>query len=64
MIQTGDSSIRDRIIKGGIFYIVQAELGGKTWIRLTIINPVTTEDDLKNLLKRIVEIGLKDVEKY
>jgi L-2,4-diaminobutyrate decarboxylase len=58
-----NTSIRERIIKEGSFYIVQAELGGKIWIRLTIINPVTSEDDLKNLLKRIVEIGLEEVVK-
>lgn len=52
-----NSSIRDKIIKEGSFYIVQAELNGKIWIRLTIINPVTSEDDLKNLLQRIKEIG-------
>jgi L-2,4-diaminobutyrate decarboxylase len=49
--------IRDRIIKEGSFYIVQAELEGKTWLRLTIINPVTSVNDLKELLLRIKEIG-------
>ena len=52
-----NAAIRDKIIKEGSFYIVQAELNGKIWIRLTIINPVTSEDDLKDLLKRVVEIG-------
>ena len=54
-----NSSIRDIIIKEGSFYIVQVELGGKIWIRLTIINPVTSEDDLRNLIDRIKEIGLE-----
>jgi len=52
-----NSEIRDRIIKEGSFYIVQAELNGKIWLRLTIINPVTSENDLKDLLKRVLEIG-------
>jgi L-2,4-diaminobutyrate decarboxylase len=52
-----NSAIRDKIIREGSFYIVQVELGGKTWIRVTIINPVTSEDDLKNLLQRIKDIG-------
>jgi L-2,4-diaminobutyrate decarboxylase len=52
-----NSAIRDKIIKEGSFYIVQAELLGKVWIRLTIINPVTSENDLKALLQRITEIG-------
>lgn len=51
-----NSEIRDRIIKEGSFYIVQAELNGKIWLRLTIINPVTSLDDLKALLKRVLEI--------
>jgi len=52
-----NSAIRDRIIKEGSFYIVQVELEGKIWIRLTIINPVTSIEDLKSLLKRIMELG-------
>jgi L-2,4-diaminobutyrate decarboxylase len=52
-----NSEIRSRIIKEGSFYIVQAELSGKIWLRLTIINPVTSEDDLKTLLIRISELG-------
>jgi len=52
-----NSQIRDRIIKEGSFYIVQTELDGNIWLRLTIINPVTSIDDLKDLLERVVEIG-------
>ena len=52
-----NSVIRDKIIKEGSFYIVQVELCGKIWIRLTIINPVTSQDDLKDLLKRVAEVG-------
>jgi L-2,4-diaminobutyrate decarboxylase len=56
-INQTNAAIRDKIIKEGSFYIVQAELDGKIWIRLTIINPVTSENDLKDLLKRVMEIG-------
>ncbi len=52
-----NAAIRDTIIKEGSFYIVQAELDGKIWIRLTIINPVTSEDDLRALLDRIRQVG-------
>jgi L-2,4-diaminobutyrate decarboxylase len=51
-----NSGIRDRIIKEGSFYVVQVELGGNIWIRVTVINPITSEDDLRDLLKRIVDI--------
>ncbi len=52
-----NAAIRDKIVKEGSFYIVQAELGCKIWIRVTIINPVTSEDDLKELLSLIKETG-------
>jgi L-2,4-diaminobutyrate decarboxylase len=52
-----NSEIRSKIIKEGSFYIVQTELEGKIWIRLTIINPVTSENDLKNLLDRVKVLG-------
>jgi L-2,4-diaminobutyrate decarboxylase len=52
-----NSDIRDTIIKKGSFYIVRAELGGKIWIRLTIINPVTSEKDLTDLMNLIRKTG-------
>jgi L-2,4-diaminobutyrate decarboxylase len=48
-----NSGIRDRIIKEGSFYIVQTELDSIIWLRLTIINPLTSENDLRDLLLRI-----------
>jgi L-2,4-diaminobutyrate decarboxylase len=53
-----NSEIRDTIIKEGSFYIVQAELEEKIWLRLTIINPVTSEYHLRELLIRIKELGV------
>ena len=58
-----NSNIRDRIIKEGSFYIVQAELNGKIWLRLTIINPVTSEDDLKDLMNRVLTLGQEGIRK-
>jgi len=52
-----NAAIRDTIIKEGSFYNVQAELDGKIWIRLTIINPVTSIDDLRALMDRIRKVG-------
>ena len=52
-----NSEIRSRIIKEGSFYIVQVELEGKIWLRLTLINPATSENDLRTLLKRVLEIA-------
>jgi L-2,4-diaminobutyrate decarboxylase len=52
-----NSAIRDKIVKEGSFYVVQAEIDGKIWIRLTIINPITSIEDLKRLLDRIMSIA-------
>jgi L-2,4-diaminobutyrate decarboxylase len=54
-----NTAIRDTIIKEGSFYIVQTELEGKLWIRTTIINPVTDEEDLMELIQRVIELGAK-----
>ena len=56
-----NSVIRAKIVMEGSFYIVQTELDGKIWIRLTIINPVTSEDDLKDLLLKIKKIGNSEI---
>lgn len=48
-----NSKIRDQIIKEGSFYIVQTELSGTIWLRVTIINPVTSKKDLEHLIYRI-----------
>jgi L-2,4-diaminobutyrate decarboxylase len=52
-----NSIIRDRIIKEGSFYLVQTELEDKIWLRTTLLNPVTDEGDLKELIQRIIEVG-------
>ena len=58
-----NSEIRSEIIKEGSFYIVQAELDGKIWLRVTIINPVTSENDLKELLVRVSDLGAEIIKK-
>ena len=60
-----NATVRDRIIKKGSFYIVQVELEGRLYIRLTIINPATSINDLKELLisikkKALEELKIKD----
>jgi L-2,4-diaminobutyrate decarboxylase len=56
-----NAEIRAEIVKEGSFYIVQAELDGKIWLRVTIINPVTSMEHLKTLLVRVKEIGFMGV---
>jgi len=48
-----NAAIRDSIIKDGSFYIVQTELEGNLWLRVTIINPLTSDEDMILLLDTI-----------
>jgi L-2,4-diaminobutyrate decarboxylase len=48
-----NAMIRDRIIKGGSFFIVQVEIEGRLWLRITIINPLTSIRDIEELLEKI-----------
>ena len=45
--------IRRAMLEQGTFYIVQTELGGRHWLRCTLINPRTTIADLEALLAEI-----------
>jgi len=45
--------IRRTLLERGEFYIVQTELGGKLWLRCTLINPRTALADLEALLREI-----------
>jgi L-2,4-diaminobutyrate decarboxylase len=56
-----NAAIRDTIIKEGSFYIVQTELDGKLWLRTTLINPVTDDEDLRELIQRVVELGVEEL---
>lgn len=49
--------IRRRLIESGKFYIVQTNLNGAGALRVTIMNPLTTEDDLRALLAAIRAVG-------
>jgi len=54
-----NAAIRDKIIKEGSFYIVQTELEEKIWLRTVLLNPVTDENDLKELIDRVIELGIE-----
>jgi L-2,4-diaminobutyrate decarboxylase len=45
--------VRQRILGEGSFYLVQTGLHGKTWLRTTLINPLTRDEDLSALLDRV-----------
>jgi L-2,4-diaminobutyrate decarboxylase len=44
------SDIRQHIIESGAFHITQVDLHGVTWLRTTLMNPFTREQDLDELL--------------
>ncbi len=51
------NKIREQVLNEGNFYIVQAILDGITYLRMTIINPLTNKEDLLELVKLIKTVG-------
>ena len=49
--------LRRRVIESGRFYIVSTQIEGVGALRVTIINPLTTEEHLDELLETIREAG-------
>lgn len=49
--------LRTRLIRSGSFYIVQTQLNDLAALRVTIMNPLTTVDDLRELLDEIRRVG-------
>ena len=49
--------LRSRLVKAGNFYIVQTNLNGQVALRITVMNPTTTEQDLMALLYELRVIG-------
>jgi len=52
-INNHQSDIRQHIIENGAFHITQVNLHGITWLRTTLMNPFTTEQNLDELLERV-----------
>lgn len=50
--------IRDRLVREGDFFITRASVRRETWLRLTIMNPFTSEDDVVALADRIERLAL------
>ncbi len=44
------AKVRKKLIEAGAFYLVQTQLRGRVYLRVTLINPLTTEQDLYALL--------------
>ncbi|MFY7909747.1 MAG: pyridoxal phosphate-dependent decarboxylase family protein [Emticicia sp.] len=52
-----NSAIRKQILQEGNFYIVQTTLKENVYLRVSLMNPLTTETDLNALLDEIERIG-------
>jgi L-2,4-diaminobutyrate decarboxylase len=52
-----NSSIRKQLLQEGKFYIVQTTLKENVYLRVSLMNPLTTETDLNALLDEIERIG-------
>ena len=48
-----NAEVRNRIVESGSFYLVQAELLGRLYLRVVVMNPFTKVEDLKILLNEI-----------
>jgi L-2,4-diaminobutyrate decarboxylase len=53
-----NTSIRLKLVERGDFYIVQTMIHGDVYLRISIMNPLTTIEHLKELLTEIEEIAL------
>jgi len=49
--------LRRSVIEAGEFYLVQTSLDGRSYLRTTIINPLTTEQHLRKLLHCLRDHG-------
>jgi L-2,4-diaminobutyrate decarboxylase len=52
-----NARIRRQILLGGKFYIVQTKLPAGLYLRVTLINPLTTEGDLLELISIVRTLG-------
>jgi len=52
-----NARLRRRLVGQGRFYIVQTAIAGETYLRLTLMNPFTSLDDLQELLAEIRRCG-------
>jgi len=49
--------IRQQLMREGDFLLSQADFGGRRWLRLTVMNPLTSEATILRLLERIEEVA-------
>lgn len=50
-------ALRRKHLENGPQYVVQTRFGGRTWLRCTLMNPLTEPADLERMLDRLVELA-------
>ena len=50
-------TLRRKHLEEGPQYVVQTRFGGKTWLRCTLMNPLTESEDLTQMLDRLAELA-------
>jgi L-2,4-diaminobutyrate decarboxylase len=50
-------SIREELVKSGRYYIVQATIDKKVWLRVSLMNPFTSARDLESLLADVLHLA-------
>lgn len=58
-----NKDIYQKLIEDGEFYIVNTTLKGKFYLRVSLMNPLTQVEDIKNLLDKIEKIADKIISK-
>jgi L-2,4-diaminobutyrate decarboxylase len=53
--------LRETIVREGSFFIVRTTLRGRVWLRCTLMNPATSEADMRALLARLRQLATTDV---
>ena len=49
--------LRRAVIESGEFYLVQSRIDGRPVLRTTMMNPLTTDDDLRGLIECLRRFG-------
>jgi L-2,4-diaminobutyrate decarboxylase len=56
-IDAVQARLRRAVVESGRFFLTQTRMDGRCVLRTTLINPLTTTDDLRALLDCLREIG-------
>ncbi len=53
--------LRETVVREGSFFIVRTTLRGRVWLRCTLMNPATSEADMRALLARLRQLATTGV---